>query len=135
MAGIRAQVANTSAMLEGLITNSRSFSLHLWQEGPPKGGTAPPPRVQGPRGLLHRSGGVAAEIHSQLCLDSWEREVLDPWVLAIIARGYRYSISTASPAFFQGPHNNSKGPSPGSSPVQRYRNTPTEERNCKVKPQ
>ena len=40
------------------------------------GQARPPPRVQGPKGVLHRICGAAAEVHSQLRLDSLERETL-----------------------------------------------------------
>ena len=40
---------------------------------------------------------AAAEVHTQLRLDSWERETADPWVMEIIARGYRIQFRQRLP--------------------------------------
>ncbi|XP_037611715.1 uncharacterized protein LOC119479819 [Sebastes umbrosus] len=96
--GARAQVHKVRVMLqEDCDCSIKGFSPGLQQEGLLKGDA--PPRVQGPRGPLHRSGGAAAKVHSQLCLDSWEKEVSDPWVVATVARGYRIQFRRRPPPF------------------------------------
>ncbi|XP_074466705.1 uncharacterized protein LOC141752572 [Sebastes fasciatus] len=98
VAGARAQVHKVRVMLQEDCDGSiKGFSPGLQQEGPLKGDA--PPRVQGPRGPLHRRGGAAAKVHSQLRLDSWEKEVSDPWVVATVARGYRIQFRRRPPPF------------------------------------
>ncbi|XP_071400930.1 LOW QUALITY PROTEIN: uncharacterized protein [Centroberyx affinis] len=98
MAGARTWVPKALAMLlEGRISSSRGSSPDPQREGLLKGDA--PPRVQGPRGVLHRSGGAAAGVHSQLRLDSWEKEISDPWVLATVVRGYRIQFRRQPPPF------------------------------------
>ncbi|XP_074492936.1 uncharacterized protein LOC141768506 [Sebastes fasciatus] len=98
VAGARAQVHKVRVMLqEDCDCSIKGFSPGLQQEGLLKGDA--PPRVQGPRGPLHRSGGAAAKVHSQLRLDSWEKEVSDPWVVATVARGYRIQFRRRPPPF------------------------------------
>ncbi|XP_037637109.1 uncharacterized protein LOC119494940 [Sebastes umbrosus] len=96
--GARAQVHKVRVMLqEDCDCSIKGFSPGLQQEGLLKGDA--PPRVQGPKGPLHRSGGAAAKVHSQLRLDSWEKEVSDPWVVATVARGYRIQFRRRPPPF------------------------------------
>ena len=72
-----------------------------------------PPGVQGLGGALSRIRGSAAEVHTQLRLDGWERETSDPWVLDSILRGYRLQFRRRPPPFFGVPSDHSQGPSPG----------------------
>ncbi len=74
--------------------------------GRPQAGVSIPIRSSrgSPKGLATggvwlRIGGVAAGVHCQLSLDSWERKVSDPWVLATIARGYRLQFRRRPPPF------------------------------------
>ena len=59
----------------------------------------PPPGVQGLVGAVGKIRGSAAEVHSQLRLDGWERETSDPWVLDTISRGYRLQFRRRPPPF------------------------------------
>ncbi|XP_030272800.1 uncharacterized protein LOC115581658 [Sparus aurata] len=58
-----------------------------------------PPGVRDDRLGPHRGGGSAAAVSSQLCLDSWEERVLDPWVLATVSTGYRIQFRRRPPPF------------------------------------
>ena len=87
-------------------TNTPTFDRAATWRGRPRSATRctdrgrPPPR--GPRtrgGVVHRTLGAAAEVHSQLRLDSWERETSDPWVLETVARGYRLQFQQRPPPF------------------------------------
>ena len=61
----------------------------------PRGGA--PPEVQDLGAVQPRGGGTPAEFHSQLCLDSWEETVSDPWVLATVSKGYRIQFRRRPP--------------------------------------
>ena len=50
--------------------------------------------------MSHRDvGGLTAGTCSQLCLESWEGAVSDPWVLATVSKGYKIQFRRRPPPF------------------------------------
>ncbi len=58
-----------------------------------------PTEVQDLGGVVPDAPRSAAETVSQLCLDSWEKSVSDPWVLSMVRTGYRIQFQGRPPPF------------------------------------
>lgn len=92
------QILQSQVMVRNNLHNiSKGFSHVLTPGVHPRGSVSP--GVQDLRGTPPRIGGLATEAVSQLRLDSWEKYVSYPWVLATVANGYRIQVWRCSPPF------------------------------------